>query len=160
MARKMLNAAWYFPMTTKLGDRDSSVEAEGATGIKATIEPDRRKRVRMQVHWPLLFSRPGTTEMVTTVTRDLSSDGFYCLADTTFLPGDTVECTLGVPTRHPRHGDRVLAVQCRVRVIRVEALQEFGRFGVGCRIEDYRFLAPADAVTESVPRSLPNYQKI
>jgi len=35
----------------------------------------------------------------------------------------------------------VLPVQCKVRVIRVEALGESGFYGVGCHIEDYRFIS-------------------
>jgi hypothetical protein len=92
----------------------------------------------MQVHWPLAFFRPGTTALET-VTHDLSSDGFYCQACATFVPGEIRDCTLHVPTHNPNGGERVLPVQCRVRIVRVEALTNDGVYGVGCRIEDYRF---------------------
>ncbi|MBZ5621849.1 MAG: PilZ domain-containing protein [Acidobacteriia bacterium] len=101
---------------------------------------ERRRRARVQVHWPLCFMRPGTTQIVETVTHDLSSDGFYCLTNIAFVPGEIRECTLGVPMHHPNNGDRVRPVLCRVRVIRVEALGDDGFYGVGCRIEDYRFI--------------------
>jgi hypothetical protein len=91
------------------------------------------------VHWPIRFIRSGTGEIVETVTHDLSSDGFYCLANIAFVPGEIRECTLGVPMHNANNGDRVRPVLCRVRVIRVEALGEDGFYGLGCRIEDYRF---------------------
>lgn len=102
---------------------------------------ERRKRTRVQVHWPVCFIRPSTADTVETVTHDLSSDGFYCLANTAFVPGEIRECTLGVPMHRTHTGDRVRAVLCRVRVIRVEALGQDGSYGVGCRIEDYRFIS-------------------
>ena len=102
---------------------------------------ERRRRSRVQVHWPVCFIRPDTTALVETVTHDLSSDGFYCLASTAFVPGEIRECTLGVPVHHPKGGDHVRPVLCRVRIIRVEALGEDGSYGVGCRIEDYRFIS-------------------
>ena len=104
------------------------------------VARERRRRTRVQVHWPVCFIRPGTADIVETVTHDLSSDGFYCLANTAFVPGEIRECTLGVPMHRPHSGDRVRPVLCRVRVIRVEALGEDGTYGLGCRIEDYRFI--------------------
>ena len=89
-------------------------------GQPETIKRERRKRSRVQVHWPVRFTRTDTADHVETVTHDLSSDGFYCLANTSFVPGEIRECTLGVPMHRPNTGER--PVLCRVRVIRVEAL--------------------------------------
>jgi len=100
---------------------------------------ERRKRARAQVHWPLSFSRPGTSEIVHSMTHDLSSDGFYCIANAIFVPGETRDCTLAVPTRHPQGGVRAVPVLCKVRVIRVEVKDDDGSYGVGCQITDYRF---------------------
>jgi len=104
---------------------------------------ERRRRTRIKVHWPICFFRQGTAEFVETVTHNLSSDGFYCLARAPFVPGEIRECTLGVPIFHPNGGDQLRPVLCRVRVIRVETLRDDGSYGVGCQIEDYRFLSPA-----------------
>jgi len=98
----------------------------------------------MRVHWPLLFHRCGTAEAVETVTYDLSSDGFYCFASTPFVPGECRVCTLTVPTNHPKSGGGVVLVECKVQVMRVQ-LNDDGRYGIGCRIEDYRFLHPSKA---------------
>jgi hypothetical protein len=103
------------------------------------ISRDRRRRARVQIHWPVSFIRTGTSDCVETVTHDLSSDGFYCVANTAFVPGEIRECILSVPMHRPYGGERVRPVLCRVRVIRVETLGEDGSYGVACRIEDYRF---------------------
>lgn len=101
---------------------------------------DRRKRVRAQVHWALSFSLSGTAEIVRTVTQDLSSDGFYCVANARFVPGEIMDCTLRLPTHHQRDVSGALLVLCKVRVIRVEVMAEGNLYGVGCQIADYRFL--------------------
>jgi len=101
---------------------------------------ERRKRTRMQVHWSLYFEQSATAEVAETTTHNLSSDGFYCHTRTRFVPGEIRTCTLGVPTRHPDLGTRVRLVQCRVRVIWVDSIEETGLWGVGFQLEDYKFL--------------------
>ena len=135
---------WYLFMLAKSVDRTPTYLDMHQNDETDSVVRERRRRARVQVHWPLCFIRPGVTEVVETVTHNLSSDGFYCLANTAFVPGEIRECTLGVPVHHPNSGDRVLPALCRVRVIRVEALGEDGSYGVGCRIEDYRFISPQD----------------
>jgi len=100
---------------------------------------ERRRRARAKVHWNLYFTLPGTSELVRTITHDLSSQGFYCITNGGFVAGEMRECTLIVPTHDPHGGNPALPVVCRVRVVRVEVLDEGGICGVGCAIEDYRF---------------------
>lgn len=102
---------------------------------------ERRRRARVQVHWPICFIRSGITEIGDTVTQDLSSDGFYCLVNAAFVPGEIRECTLSVPVHHPNSRYPTRPVLCRVRVIRVDAPGTNGFCGVGCRIEDYHFIS-------------------
>lgn len=128
-------------MQSKSVDRLSTHPHPHPTEETGSVLQERRKRTRIQVHWPIYFLRPGSSEFVETVTHDLSSEGFYCLADTAFIPGEIRECTLGVPVHHPNGTAQVRPVLCRVRVIRVEALRDDGFYGVGCRIEDYRFIS-------------------
>lgn len=109
------------------------------------VSMERRKRNRVQVHWDLTFTRAGGPE-IQTITQDLSSNGFYCLAQPGFMPGEVRECTLAIPTHHPDGGRPTVRVFCRVRVIRVEMLGESGLCGVGCEIEDYRFTDSAAAL--------------
>jgi len=101
---------------------------------------ERRRRARVQVHWPLFFLLPDVTRSIETVTENLSSDGFYCVANRAFVPGEVLSCVLSVPTHNPNGGEQIRAVRCWIRVIRVESLTEDGSYGVGCRIEDYRFV--------------------
>jgi len=104
---------------------------------------NRRKRTRAQLHWPLSFPLTGTTETVQTITQDLSSDGFYCIANARFVPGEARHCTLLVPTHHPGGENSPLHVLCKVRIIRVEVTGERGFYGVGCQIMDYRLVNSA-----------------
>jgi hypothetical protein len=101
---------------------------------------NRRKRTRAQLHWPLSFPLTGTTETVQTITQDLSSDGFYCIANARFVPGEARHCTLLVPTHRPGGENSPLHVLCKVRIIRVEVTGERGFYGVGCQIIDYRLV--------------------
>src|SRR5262249_55436952 len=134
------NCDWYL-MLSKSVDRLPNYPDAHQTDETDAVTRERRRRTRVQVHWPICFLRPGTAEFIETVTHDLSCEGFYCLANTAFVPGEIRECTLGVPVHHPNNGDRVRPVLCRVRIIRVEALGEDGFYGIGCRIEDYRFIS-------------------
>jgi hypothetical protein len=115
----------------------------------APLPIERRRRARAQVHWPVVFAGPrgdGVEDVIRTVTHDLSSNGFYCIANVIFVPGETRECTLVVPTHNPFGGPPVMPVTCRVRVIRVEAVGDDGFYGVGFRIEDYRFGPGAESL--------------
>jgi hypothetical protein len=107
---------------------------------------NRRKRTRAQLHWPLSFALTGTAETVQTITQDLSSDGFYCIANARFVPGEARHCTLLVPTHHPGGENSPLHVLCKVRIIRVEVTGERGFYGVGCQIMDYRLVNSARGV--------------
>ncbi len=108
--------------------------------MNAIIPPDQRRRPRMRVHWPLRFYRSSGPATVETMTQDLSSDGFYCLARGQFVAGEALACVLGVPTYHPNTGHMVW-VECRARIVRVAPAAEEGCCGIGCRIEEYRFSA-------------------
>lgn len=112
---------------------------------------ERRKRLRAQVHWNVRFFRPSTSETVDTITRDLSSDGFYCLVNAAFVPGEIRSCTLCVPTHYPSARDLVRPMICKIRVIRVEVLGAGDIYGVGCRIVDYRFAVGTDNPAEQAP---------
>jgi PilZ domain len=98
---------------------------------------DRRKRQRSPVHWLVSFPVAGTNDLVQTVTQDISSDGFYCIVNARFAPGEIRHCTLMLPT-HNEIGH--LPVLCKVRVIRVTVTAERGFCGIACQIIDYRLV--------------------
>jgi hypothetical protein len=111
--------------------------ASGVDGNGGFVH-ERRQRVRTRLHWPVLLFRaiPGS-DAIESVTRDLSSSGFFCLIRVPLGEGEKLVCSIKIPTHDPhgKHLERTL--ECRVQVLRV-VLQEAGDcFGVACRIEDY-----------------------
>jgi len=106
---------------------------------ESTGRLDRRRRQRAAVHWSVQFHRPDATDLLATETQDLSSDGFYCRSSAVFTPGELVDCTLRVPAHRPRASGEMLLVKCRVRIVRIDDADSRGLYGIGCRIEDFRF---------------------
>lgn len=102
---------------------------------------EKRKRVRTTVHWPVLFFRNHSADGIESTTLNLSSTGFYCLSGMLFAAGESLFCTLRVPSYDPAGNERIWILECRVRVKRAEPVALEGVFGVACEIEDYRFTA-------------------
>jgi hypothetical protein len=107
--------------------------------IETAFRPERRRRARTQVHWPVVLLRERGTAVETT-TQNLSSSGFYCLVTVPLTPGESFACALRFPAHDPKDDGRGLTLQCTVQVMRVEATSE-GVFGVACRIEDYHLVS-------------------
>jgi c-di-GMP-binding flagellar brake protein YcgR len=97
---------------------------------------ERRKRVRTTVHWPILFFRNDASDGIESTTQNLSSTGFYCLSQTRFDLGESLFCTLRIPSHDPEAKDRLWILECRVRVTRSEPRENL--YGVACEFEDYR----------------------
>ena len=123
-----------------------TVGSDDTTATRA-FAPERRKRIRTRVHWPVLFFREETADTLQTVTQDLSSGGFYCLSRAPLQCGEPLLCALTVPTYEPGDRDHTVSLECRVRVVRSERVSEEGFFGIACQIEDFRF--PARGVNGS-----------
>jgi hypothetical protein len=126
---------------------ESSVTHIGRDKAMATVNdavrPERRKRTRVTLHWPILFFRDHSDEATEIIsTQNLSSDGFYCLSRIAFAPGEAVTCRLEVPSHEPSNTGHARLLECKVRVMRAEPASGYGLFGVACRIEDYRFVLP------------------
>lgn len=118
---------------------------------------ERRRRPRKSVHWTIYLSRQFAAHPLESVTRDLSSSGFYCIVSEPFVPGEPLECCLLIPT----HGaaDTTVCLHGHVRVIRLENLGPEG-FGIACAIESYR-IAPFDEAqvrVEQQPVLTPTHQ--
>jgi hypothetical protein len=99
---------------------------------------ERRKRVRTKVHWAILLFQDESGGTVETITRDLSSSGFYCLSHVPFACGEVLICSLQIPTHEPNSSEGVLALECKAKVVRTEAGVAAGLCGIACEIEDYR----------------------
>ena len=107
-------------------------------GVNAGAVIERRKRVRTRLHWPVLMFRDRPdSDAIESVTRDLSSSGFYCLTRVPLNEGEQLICSIKIPTHDPhgKHLERTL--ECRVHVMRVVPQESGDSFGVACRIEDY-----------------------
>src|ERR1022692_952434 len=64
------------------------------------VQRERRRRVRADVHWAVRLARHvGRTPVeIESVTDNLSTGGFYCRCDESFVPGEFLECMIFVPT--------------------------------------------------------------
>jgi len=106
---------------------------------ESTLGRDRRRRYRARVHWPIQFHGRGGLDLSATETQDLSSDGFFFFSSTAFCLGDLLECTILVPAHGPEAPGSTLPLRCKARIVRVDAADSQGAYGVACCIEDYRF---------------------
>ena len=119
-----------------------------STGFVAPGTVERRRRARTRLHWPLLMLREGGfPQNIESVTRDLSSGGFYCLTRVRLMEGEHLRCSMRIPTHDPRGKNPERTLECRVRVVRVVPQESGDVFGIACLIEDYHLghVAPEDA---------------
>lgn len=110
-----------------------------AAELNVPPSSERRKRARNPLHWHVLLFRSQVADAVESLTRDLSSSGFYCVSGVPFILGERLVCTLKIPTYDPNGKHLERRLECKVRVIRVEPQGAEGTFGVACQIEDYHF---------------------
>ena len=100
--------------------------------------PDRRRRPRLKLAYPLRLFRPGKGSRIDTKTEDISCEGFFCITGSLLSPNEQLECELVIPAGH--NGwvhDEPIVRRCRVEVVRVERQKENLFFGVACRVADY-----------------------
>lgn len=99
---------------------------------------ERRRRTRTKLHWPVLMQRERPeSRTIETITRDLSSGGFYCIAAVELIEGEKLHCSIRIPTYDPRGMNPERTLECTVRVMRVVPQDSSNVFGIACRIEDY-----------------------
>ena len=119
------------------------------SGLRKTAEPEnpipseRRRRARNRLHWSLLLFRNQAAKAVESLTRNLSSSGFYCITAVAFTPGEQLICAIKVPTHDPNGKHLEQKLECKVRVVRVESQGGEGTFGLACQIEEYHFVQAA-----------------
>jgi len=138
VAWKLLNEHGTFSMLIK--SLEYYAEGPAINGAQVASRPERRRRVRTQVHWQVSFVGSDARSTVETTTQNLSSAGFRCLSPVRLVPGDLMVCMLKVPEHQPLIAGRTLALECKVRIVRVEPADETGSYGIACEIVDYRFL--------------------
>lgn len=141
MARKMLTCHGTLSMSAKSVEQFPAyfkMKAPGTSTVAGRVE--QRARFRTRLHWQVRFFQPSPLDTIETVTQNLSSSGFYCLVQAPLVPGELMPCSLELPAHHPNGVEQAVSLECKVRVIRVEAPDADGLYGIGCRIEDYHFL--------------------
>jgi len=101
---------------------------------------ERRKRRRVPLHWPVrLLRKSGNTPFEST-TKNLSSEGFYCVIEEPFKRGARLQCEIVIPGKSVGLSESI-RLQCHVTIKRVEPLSN--GFGLGCHIEDYSLVTDA-----------------
>jgi hypothetical protein len=108
--------------------------------VENSLPAERRRRTRNHLHWSVLLFRNQAADAVESLTRDLSSIGFYCVTVVAFTLGERVICALRIPTHDPNGKHLERRLECKVRVMRVEPQGADGTFGLACQIEDYHFI--------------------
>ena len=100
---------------------------------------ERRARNRVQLRWPLsILDGQRDARILSTFTENLSRRGFCCVLQEPLPAGESVACLLKLPpARDPRISQ---ALRCQAQVVWVRVMDD-GRFGIGCRIDDYSVVA-------------------
>ncbi len=98
------------------------------------------RRFTMSLPLRVLASEPRGSEFQTQ-TRDVSYQGLYFLAETTFEVGAEIDFILTLPQQMAQNGN--VDIRCRGEIVRVEDSPD-GRRGVAAKIARYEFL-PATA---------------
>ena len=99
-----------------------------------SVNTERRGRQRVRLHWPVSILK-GEQEVLGGVTEDLNSRGFSCVVEEPLAAGETVVCILRWPAGQAF--GICEALRCHGYVVWVRAMAD-GRYGVGCRIDDYK----------------------
>ena len=108
------------------------------TNVVTGAAPDRRGRPRLRLAYPIRLHQPGEEVRVEAKTEDLSCEGFFCISDRVFLPHDTLECELVIPSDKPgQPGEQSMVLRFRAEVVRIVPQDVDGAFGVACRFADY-----------------------
>jgi hypothetical protein len=126
-----------YPMIRSTTARDPLTDAIGSNEAGWHDGIERRRSPRVKLHWTLYLMLNGTTHPLRTETRDISSDGFYCVLDQPIRPGERIKCDLVVPTHNSQDPDEVVYLRCSAEALRVEKIGSGAEFGLACRIEDF-----------------------
>jgi hypothetical protein len=75
--------------------------------------------------------------LVATTTRNVSSQGFYCLVREPLESGERVGCTVVIPVPKAGQPDDAVWLKCQARVLRVKAVAAHETLGIAFLIEEY-----------------------
>lgn len=113
---------------------------------------DRRRKQRIALTWTIHLTREGEAHSFEAVTKNVSTEGLYCIGEQAFRIGEIVQCVLCIPAFDPDSPNRKLALHCRARVVRVE-LAGMHQYGVALAIESYKVVTEKSraAVNHTIP---------
>lgn len=110
---------------------------------------ERRKLTRCALKWPLLLWRRDGVRAVQGVTRNISSEGFYCSTKTSFMPGESLECCVEMASQD-QEGNRIfIDLHCQVEVVRVDIIGVTPEFGLACKLLSYSILLRQKSMLEA-----------
>ena len=95
--------------------------------------PDRRRRPRLRLAYPVRLYRPGDDIQTDAETENISCEGFFFITDQLFSPPEALDCELEIPVET---GESIVLC-CRAEVVRVVPLTDRAKLGVACRFTDY-----------------------
>jgi hypothetical protein len=97
---------------------------------------ERRLRPRLGLRCGIQLCRVGDLVIVKTKTDNLSVEGFYCISDEAFAPGDRLECNVFIPADDTGFRGPHVVLRRLARVVRVEVRGLNPGFGIACQFED------------------------
>ena len=106
--------------------------------MKATHE--RRKLTRCTLKWPILIWRRGDVRAAEGYTRNISSEGFYCSTQESFLPGEQLEGRIEMLSQDQEGSQVCIDLHCQVEIVRVDIAGVTAEFGLACKILSYSIL--------------------
>lgn len=99
--------------------------------------PERRRRPRLMLAYPVRLFRIGYGSRVETKTVNISCEGFFCITKSVFSPREKLDCELVLASDNDRLADEAIVLHCRAEVVRVVRQNENSTFGLACRVADY-----------------------
>jgi PilZ domain len=117
--------------------------------------PDRRRRPRLKLAYPLRLRHTGTGSWIKAITEDISCEGFFCITEPVFSPREKLHCALLIPSDGDGQPDEeTIILRCQAEIVRVVRRGNTSFFGIGCRLWDYeieREVADPYLVLDAVP---------
>jgi hypothetical protein len=105
--------------------------------IVAGEAPERRRRPRLTLAYPLRLFRVGYGSRVETKTENISCEGFFCITESFFTPREKLDCELVLTSDDGQPVDEAIVLRCRAEVVRVVRHSQNSMFGLACRVADY-----------------------
>jgi len=103
---------------------------------------ENRQRPRVTLRCSLSLWNPRSGSITHTSTEDISCEGFYCLCNEAYIPGEELQAMLEVPSQDRRGQEAEgLTLLCRVEVVRTTIGSRDEGFGIACRINDYTVIS-------------------